>query len=307
MGLAALRDLLDPEPVNLDELAGSRVAVDADNLLWSFVKGMARGGAPTGPHGRATSHAIGVVNRLDLFARLDVEPVWVFDGAPPSLKAETIAEREARRAQAAEAGDEVGAARLGEDQVDEVKALLEALGVAWFQAPGEADAQLARWVREHDVDAGITQDYDAALFGCPTTLRYVKTTGSRDPERIPLDRRLDEAELTRQQLVDAAVLIGTDYNDGVHGVGPVRGVSLVREHGDVWAAAEAFDGEVDRAEAVRELFLDPAVDDTGQPDPPKADPAAARQELERHGLDPARAARLVDAFGGPQAADRRTR
>jgi flap endonuclease-1 len=305
MGLSALRDVLDPDPVDLDDLEGHEVAVDANNLLWTFVKGMARGGAPTGPHGRPVSHVIGTVNRLELYARVGLEPVWVFDGEPPELKAETIEQRQQRREKARQAGDEVGAAQLEQDQIAEIKALMDALGVAWFQAPGEADAQLADWVAQGHVDAAVTQDYDAALYGCPSTLRYVQSTGHRDPERITLERRLAEHEITRQQLVDAAILIGTDYNDGVHGVGPVRGLDLVREHGDLQAAAEAREAELPRGQAVRELFLDPTVTDQAPPEPTTPNLAEARELLARHGVDRGRAKQLAGAFQAPLAVDER--
>lgn len=305
MGLSALRDVLDPEPFELAELEGQRVAVDANNLLWTFVKGMARGGAPTGPHGRPVSHVIGLVNRLELYARVGLEPVWVFDGEPPGLKAETIEARQQRRQQAREAGDEVGAACLEAEQIREVQTLLDALGVPFFEAPGEADAQLAHWVREGHVDAAITQDYDAALYGCPTTLRYVKATGQRDPERIRLDPRLEEHGLTREQLVDAAILIGTDYNEGIHGVGPVRSMKLVREHGDLRAAAQAREAELPRGPAVRELFLDPTVADEAPPEAPSPDRSQAREQLARHGLGRGRAQLLASAFAPALASDHR--
>lgn len=295
MGLAALRDVLDPRPVDLDSIGPARVAVDANNLLWTFVKGMARGGAPTGPHGRATSHVIGLVNRQRLYGNLGLDPVWVFDGAPPDLKAETLEAREADRERAREAGDEVGATKLDEVQIEEAKGLLDALGVPFFQAPGETDAQLAAWTREGAVEAGVTQDYDAALYGCPVTYRYLKASGKRGPERVDLRARLDDASLSRTQLVDAAVLVGTDYNDGIHGVGPVTALKLVREHGDLRGALEARGLDRPRAERVRELFLDPRVADTAPPEPTSPDRERVREQLDRHGLSKRRADALVDA------------
>lgn len=296
VGLSAFRDVLDPEPIPLSMLAGQRVAVDANNLLWSFVTGMARGGAPTGPHGRPVSHLIGLANRATLFSDLGVEPVWVFDGKPPELKAETLAEREAKIEAAREAGKTVQGTRLEPEQIEEAQTLLDALGQPYVQAPGEGDAQLAAWTREGHVDAAVTQDYDAALFGSPTTLRYVKRTGSRDPERIDLGEALDRAGITREQLVDAAILVGTDFNEGIHGVGPVTALKLVREHGNVFDAASARGAELPRAEPVRELFLDPPLVDGPPPTRAAPDRARVRAICETHGLGQDRADRLVDAL-----------
>lgn len=295
VGLSALRKILSPDPVGLDQLAGSTVAVDANNLLWTFVTGMARGGAPTGPHGRPISHLIGLANRLTLYAELDLSTVWVFDGAPPELKAETIAEREARRQAAKAAGKTLQATRLEGFQIDQARQLLDTLGIPSSTAPCEADAQLAHWVSEGAVDAAITQDYDIALHGCPVTFRNVKRTGRRATERLELATALEAQGITWVQLVDAAILIGTDYNDGIHGVGPVTALELVREHGDLWGALEARGVAMPRAEPVRSLFLDHPV----EADPPVAsgwpDRDGVRTLFEEHGLSQGRADALVDA------------
>lgn len=266
-------------------MADQRVAVDANNILWTFVTGMARGGAPTGPQGRSISHLIGLLHRCKLYAKLDWRPVWVFDGAAPELKRETLQERRARRKAARQAGDEVQGARLDDWQIDEAQALLDALGIPWIQAPGEADAQLAAWTAQGRVEAAITQDYDCALFGCPSTYRNVSKNGSRDPERIDLEEALRREEISRTQLVDASILIGTDYNEGIHGVGPVRALRLVREHGDVWGALEAKGHEMQRAEPVRRLLLDPRVRNEAPPTGAPPDRERVRDLLAPRGLE----------------------
>ena len=41
------------------------------------------------------------------------------------------------------------------------------------------------------------------------------------PEVMKLDHVLKELEVTREQLIDVAMLVGTDFNpDGVKGIGP---------------------------------------------------------------------------------------
>ncbi len=296
MGLSALRKVLDPQPCHLSELAGQTVAVDANNLLWTFVTGMARGGQPEGPHGRPISHVIGLVNRVSLYAGHGLRSVWVFDGEQPGLKEDTLAERQAKIQAAREAGDEVAGTRLEGFQMDEAKALLDALGVPWLQAPAESDAQCAHWVQEGTVDAAVTQDYDAALHGCPVTYRNLKATGRRSPERMALAPALEREGITREQLVDAAILIGTDYNDGIHGVGPVTALKLVKQHGDLWGALEARGAQMPHAEAVRRLFLDHKVDTDATPRFEPPDVPATTELLAQHGLSPGRAQQVTAAL-----------
>ncbi|KAF9036524.1 hypothetical protein BDZ89DRAFT_930090, partial [Hymenopellis radicata] len=51
------------------------------------------------------------------------------------------------------------------------KTLLEALGYAYQTAPGEAEAELAWLCSSGAIDAVLTEDVDAALFGAPCILR----------------------------------------------------------------------------------------------------------------------------------------
>ena len=81
-----------------------------------------------------------------------------------------------------------------------------------------------------------------------------------EPELIELDRLLSTLGLTREQLIDVAILIGTDFNEGVRGIGPKRAVKLIREYGGL----EALPGEVrarlpENYEEIRELYLNPEV------------------------------------------------
>ncbi len=133
------------------------------------------------------------------------------------------------------------------------------------EAPAEGETQAAHVARHGDAGYVGTEDYDALLFGAPLTLR--KLTSRDSPELLDLEATLERHGVTREQLVDVAVLCGTDYNDGVHGYGPVTALDAVREHGDLWGVVEAAgldaDGSIDveDAETVRALFLDPEVTD----------------------------------------------
>ena len=51
------------------------------------------------------------------------------------------------------------------------------------------------------------------------------------PEIIESSRTLEELKLTKEQLVDIGILIGTDFNpDGFERVGPKTALKLIREH-----------------------------------------------------------------------------
>jgi flap endonuclease-1 len=274
MGNADLRQLAAIEPIEFSELAGATVAIDAHNWLYRYLTTTVKwtsDGVYTTAAGEEVANLIGVVQGLPKFFEHDITPVMVFDGGVTDLKTDEIERRreekekaKERAKEAREAGDAIEAARLESrtqrltDTIHETtRELLRLLDVPVVEAPAEGEAQAAHMARTNTVDYAGSEDYDTLLFGAPHTLRDLTSKG--DPECMALDATLDEHDLTWEQLVDVGILCGTDFNDGVSGIGPKTAVKLVGEHGDLWAALEAEGAYIENADLVRELFLNPDV------------------------------------------------
>jgi flap endonuclease-1 len=274
MGNAALRDLAAIETVPYESLSGSVVAVDAHNWLYRYLTTtvkFTRESAYTTAGGEEVANLIGIAQGLPKLLEHDLTPVFVFDGGPSELKTDEIERRREQRERyeddleaAREAGDTVEVAKL-ESRTQRLtpviqrtsRELLSLLDVPVVEAPAEGEAQAARMARAGDVDYVGTEDYDALLFGAPFTLRQLTSEG--DPELMDFEATLARHDLTWEQLIDVAVLVGTDFNDGVRGMGPKTAVSAVREHGDLFGVFEAEDTYIEHADLVRELFLHPNV------------------------------------------------
>jgi flap endonuclease-1 len=276
MGNADLRDLAAIRDVAFEDIEGGVVAVDAHNWLYRYLTTTVKWTSDeryTTADGVEVANLIGVVQGLPKFFEHDLIPVMVFDGAVTELKADEVADRrekreraEERRAAAEERGDAVEAARLEArtqrltDTIQETtRELLSLLDVPVVEAPAEGEAQCAQMAATGAVDHAGSEDYDTLLFGAPTTLRQLTSKG--DPELMELAATLDELGLDRQGLIDVALLCGTDFNEGVHGVGPKTAVKAVNEYGDLWGVLSARDAEIPNAAAIRELFMDPPATD----------------------------------------------
>ncbi|WP_435358952.1 flap endonuclease-1 [Haloarchaeobius sp. DFWS5] len=276
MGNADLRDLAHIEEVPFDELGGGVVAVDAHNWLYRYLTTTVRWTSDhryTTDAGEEVANLIGIVQGLPKFFEHDLIPVMVFDGGPSELKADEIADRreqrekmEERLEEAKEAGDSKEVARLDSatQRLTPViqktsRELLRLLDVPVVEAPAEGEAQCANMAKRGDVDYVGTEDYDALLFGAPVTLRQLTSKG--DPERMDLQETLADLDVTLEQLIDIAILCGTDFNEGVHGYGPKTALKKVKEHGDIWTVFEEEDVYVENADLVRTLFRDPNVTD----------------------------------------------
>jgi flap endonuclease-1 len=294
VGIAALRKILAPAPFDVAELKGKTVAVDADNLVWSFVTALAGAGQlPTAPDGRSNAHLLGLVSRLSLYAKWGAKSIWVFDGVQPDLKEATLIERGQRIEAARVAGDNYQASvAVDEDDLEECRTLLTALGLPWIVAPGESDAQCAQLVQSGKAWAAVTQDWDIALFGSPRALRNLTLSETRKPEMLDLEATLATAGLTREQLVDAAILIGTDYNAGVEGVGPVKAIKAVKQ------GRRPEDFGIENADEVRALYFEHPVDTKFEPRFAKADAKATLAFLAKRGIDEKRGQDLLQALEG---------
>jgi flap endonuclease-1 len=298
VGIAALKRLLPTRPFDPKDLRGRTLAVDADNLIWSFATALAASGDfPRAPDGRPVTHLHGLVARLTQYAKWGARSVWVFDGVQPDLKEATLVGRAERIEAARAAGDNPQAmVEVGEEELAECRELLSLLGVPWIVAPGESDAQCAHLALSGAAWAAVTQDWDIALFRAPRTVRNLTLSKTRLPELLDLASALAAAGLTHEQLVDAAILIGTDYNEGVRGIGPVKALALVKKHGDVHAALQALGVKMPTAQAVRQLFLAHPIDAGFAPRFGEPDDAALHAFLAERGLSAKRGDDLLAAM-----------
>jgi flap endonuclease-1 len=84
------------------------------------------------------------------------------------------------------------------------------------------------------------------------------------PEIIKLDHVLKELDITREQLIDVAILVGTDFNpDGVKGIGPKTALKLIKKYGSIEEDIPELENVKFPAEPkrIREIFLNPKVTD----------------------------------------------
>jgi flap endonuclease-1 len=303
MGNADLRDLAAIEDVSFVDLEESVVAVDAHNWLYRYLTTTVKwtdSEAYTTADGEEVANLVGAVTGLPKFLEHDLTPVFVFDGAVTDLKSDEVDRRRAQRERyeqdledARERDDPVAVARLEsrtqrltETIVETTRELFDLLDAPVVDAPAEGEAQCAHMATRGTVDYAGTEDYDALLFGAPLTLRQLTSKG--DPELMDLSATLAAHDLSREQLVDVAVLCGTDFNEGIRGIGPKTAVSLLSDHGDIYSVLEHRSETIPHVDRIRGLFLDPAVVDVDPETDIVPDVAAAREfVVDRWEVDPA--------------------
>ncbi|MEF8831973.1 MAG: flap endonuclease-1 [Candidatus Thermoplasmatota archaeon] len=281
-------DILKSEEIDFEDLEDKVIAVDAYNIIYQFLSSIRqRDGTPLkDSEGRVTSHLSGILYRNANLVEAGIRPVYVFDGAPDMMKEGTLEKRKERKEKAEkeyqkslEEGD-LERARIKAQQTsrmtDEIeessKKLLSLLAIPWIQAPSEGESQAAHMVRKGDAWAVGSQDYDTLLFGTEILVKNLTVTGKRkmpgsstykkiSPELMKLEEIFNDLEINRKQLVDIGILCGTDYNEGVKGIGPKRGLKYIKKYEDLETVLKEKDKEIDNYEAIQEIFLDPDVTD----------------------------------------------
>jgi flap endonuclease-1 len=300
-----LRDLVEAQELPWEALAGRTIAVDGYNAVYQFLATIRQrdGQLFTDPHGRVTSHLMGVFYRTTSLLGEGVLPVWVFDGKPPERKAGTIRQRvaakeraEAQYQEALAAGDLETArrkaaqtSRLTRPMVDEIGTLLATLGIPTVQAPSEGEAQAAAMAARGSVWAAASEDYDSLLFGTPRLVRGLaaRNRGGSAPGAQIIDRAelLARLGISDEELILVGIVVGTDFNEGAAGYGPKKALALVRQHLGFAATLEKAGIDPKEGEETAEIFRHPASVDVALPPFGPVDEEAVRKLLvDEHGF-----------------------
>ncbi|KAF5385984.1 hypothetical protein D9615_002413 [Tricholomella constricta] len=167
--------------------------------------------------------------RLRQLSELPILPLFVFDGRQrPKVK------RNSRMGKS-------GSHHLSKP----MKELLDAFGMEWREAKGEAEAELAYLNLQGHIDAILTDDCDALVFGGRTIINnwsanlsrnnsnssaQHNSASSRKKPQVTLytSERIHRLGLSRGDLILYALLAGGDYHNGVDGFGPKLSFGLAR-------------------------------------------------------------------------------
>ncbi|GAA5801355.1 hypothetical protein HPULCUR_006801 [Helicostylum pulchrum] len=118
--------------------------------------------------------------------------------------------------------------QMTDQMIQDIQHLLQLFGVPFLVSPMEAEAQCAELEKLGLIDGTVTDDSDAFLFGSSRVYknmfnqqRLVECYQRQDIEK--------EMALSRKKLIQLGFLLGTDYTEGIAGVGPVAAMEILHE------------------------------------------------------------------------------
>lgn len=277
MGVTGLRDLAAITPTTYNNHENTVTAVDAHHWIYRYLTVQTRYRNPetyTTDTGEELPNITGILQGLPTFLQANITPVFVFDGTAHTRKQDEIDARKQAREKAkaklteARENGNIDAARKYKAQAQwltpKIKEtsieLLEALNIPVLHSNASGEGYAATLVKDPStpITTAYTGDYDSLLFGCPLTLRPSQTNSSTKVEAMSLQQTLTDTGLSHDQLIDAAILIGTDYNAGVSGIGPKRAVKYLHDDNiQNILATHADELTYDDVVTVRKIFSDP--------------------------------------------------
>jgi flap endonuclease-1 len=256
-----LRKIIIRKQVHFQDLAGRIIAVDAPNIimsLFNFARKNVDGsyaGLVLDRTQKPISHLYGLLYRINFFYSKNIFPIFCFDGRDSELKKIITKDQlndfrfTQRWYEQAMANDNKELAKkialsrefLWQNIIVESKQLLSALGVPYIESPASAESQCAYLVKKGLVNYSNSQDFDSLLFGCPSVVQNLSKSLRRKVQgrwkyqkiillKINLQKNLDNLGINIFQLVEIGILIGTDYFEGIKGLGSKKALTLISKY-----------------------------------------------------------------------------
>jgi 5'-3' exonuclease len=174
---------------------------------------------------------------ISIMKSCKITPIFIFDGKPPQEKKDLIKERSAKKKVAESKFNELSKTldenKMNEDErrvveveldalkrqfirvqdkdIANVKKLMDAYGVVYYDATNEADELCVYFVKMGLAHGCISDDMDMFLYGCPIVLRNFSLL-NRSVLCYETERILEDLDITEPQFREILVISGTDYN-----------------------------------------------------------------------------------------------
>ena len=292
-----LQDIILRKVLDFQTLGGKIIAIDAPNIIMGLFNFARKN--PDGTYARLIldrtqrpiSHLYGLLYRTNFYYTKKIFPIFCFDGRDSELKKLITKDQlndfrftQKWYEEAIKSGDKNAARQIAlskeylwQNIILESKQLLGALGVPYIDSPASAESQCAYLVKEDIAHYSNSQDFDSLLFGCPNMIQNLSKSLRRKvqgkwtytkitPLSVDLRKNLKELEINQFQLVDLALLVGTDYFPGIKGIGPKKALKYIKNHKQIEnvisSISEKFDISTLTPEIirkVRKIFLFPEV------------------------------------------------
>lgn len=237
MGIKNLNKLLKQyctsnsiQNITFNHLVNTRIAIDASIYMYKYIE--------------KEELVEKMYLLISVFTRkYNITPVFVFDGKPPQEKMELLYKRREKRREAETEYNELKnklipqkdelisceekdniekkmsilkkqTTRIQEYHVRKMKRLLNAIGIQYIEAEGEADITCAELVLSNKVYACMSEDMDMVLYGCPRIIRQPCFI-EHSAVLYNTNAIYGDLNISHNDFLKMTLLTGTDYNKSI--------------------------------------------------------------------------------------------
>jgi len=231
---------------NLYKCSGKRVAVDASLILYQQLLNTKHGFFKNS-HGKITNHITGLFYKIMNYISLNIELIFIFDGAPPLNKKDCIQARKTKSDKFKEMSEKTNsieekeklekkACRLTKEMIDDTKKLLNLLGISYIHPNAEGEAYAAELCRIGYVDYVLTEDMDTLVYGCPKLIRKCIDRSIKRSDIISIfdyESIIQNLKISEDQFIDFCILCGCDYAPEIPKIGNITALKLIQKYNTI--------------------------------------------------------------------------
>jgi flap endonuclease-1 len=228
----------------IEKYNGKTFGIDASILLYKYRHISNIDG------GCENSHVIGFLNRIKYYKNNNIIPVFIFDGIPPEQKKITLKKRQSIKRKIYEKIDILKNTNIESESeqiqidteinfltrqiinvtkthINDVKNLLDILGVNYYNAPDEAEKYCVYLQKHNIIDYIVTDDTDVFTFG---GVNILKSSIKNDLIETDINLFLKKIGYSFTKFIDFCILSGCDYLPYIPSLAINTVYSLFKKH-----------------------------------------------------------------------------
>ena len=235
------------ENISISQIKNKIVGIDTSIILYQYIIALKSTGKEfVNSNNISTVHIMGILVKTLSYLKMNIIPVYVFDGKPSKLKLNLLNDRNKVKQNALNKlieleknsnynnDDKIKLLKqtvsISHNQMLEAAEIVELLGVPYIFASEEADSQLAYLSKNNLIDYVVSEDMDLLTFG---SKNIIKKFGKKNMCIIHLEKILKEENITQEQFIDICILLGCDYTETINGIGYKKAWDIIKEYNNI--------------------------------------------------------------------------
>ena len=205
---------------NITDYKKSIIGIDANLMVHKIVFAIRKNGYDIQNNGINVTHIHGLLLKFKVFEKLNIKPVFVFDGEMPAIKSGEINKRKIfwqklneKYVTTQDKKYYYAKSPITDLELEECKKLIRICGYNVIEAPEEADSQLAQLIKNNLINYVASDDMDILLFGSDILLKKFTTSSKKKIQEINLETLKSILNISQNDLIKLGVLLGSDYCD----------------------------------------------------------------------------------------------